>query len=121
MMQELLGRDTYIRAIARIAHEVNRAYCESLGDFTQVTWNDAPDWQRESAFNGVAAIVEGRVTTPEQSHMNWMREKIESGWTYGATKNPVLKQHPCMVPYDELPHEQRVKDSLFFAVVRAAM
>jgi hypothetical protein len=34
-------------------------------------------------------------------------------------KNPDAKEHPCFVPYDELPAEQRTKDYLFQAVVRA--
>lgn len=32
--------------VAHVAHEVNRAYCQSLGDNSQPTWEDAPHWQR---------------------------------------------------------------------------
>jgi len=102
--------------IARICHEVNRAYCQSIGDDSQPKWNDAPDWQRESAINGVLFHLENDVT-PEQSHENWMREKVAAGWTYGPVKDPEKKQHPCMVPYHDLPLEQRTKDYLFRAVV----
>lgn len=40
--------------IARVCHEVNRAYCAALGDLSQPPWADAPEWQRKSALNGVA-------------------------------------------------------------------
>lgn len=105
--------------IARIAHEVNRAYCAALGDHSQPAWEDAPEWQRESATDGVRHILDGAVTTPEESHISWMKEKADNGWVYGSVKDTELKQHPCMVPYAELPLGQRVKDYLFLAVVRA--
>ena len=53
--------------IAKLCHEVNRAYCESLGDMSQPRWEDAPDWQRQSAINGVKFHMTGEFT-PEQSH-----------------------------------------------------
>jgi hypothetical protein len=107
--------------IASICHEVNRAYCASLGDESQPTWDDAPQWQRDSAIAGVCAIWANPATTPRQSHEGWMAQKAADGWTYGHTKNALTKQHPCMVPYDALPKDQQTKDHLFGAVVRACL
>ena len=42
-----------VEEIARVAHEVNRAYCQALGDDSQPAWEVAPQWQRDSAINGV--------------------------------------------------------------------
>jgi len=107
-----------IRNAAIVVHEVNRAYCEAIGDSSQTEWFDAPQWQKESAVAGVKFHIDNPDTTPEDSHKNWMKQKEEDGWVYGPVKDPAKKQHPCMVPYNELPLEQRVKDSLFVAVVR---
>lgn len=104
---------------ARRAHEANRVYCESLGDKSQPFWEFAPEWQRTSAINGAAHALEHPESGPEQSHECWMREKSENGWTWGPEKNPETKEHPCMVPYSELPAEQRTKDAIFQATVRA--
>jgi len=41
------------KAIAEVCHEVNRAYREALGDTSQVSWLEAPQWQRDSAIAGV--------------------------------------------------------------------
>jgi len=30
--------------IAKVAYQVNKAYCESLGDTSQVNWDDCPEW-----------------------------------------------------------------------------
>lgn len=105
--------------IAHIVHEANRAYCSSLGDLSQPFWEDAPHWQRSSAINGVEGIRSGRITKPSESHESWLAEKERTGWKYGPEKDPAKKEHPCFVPYSELPPEQRVKDSLFFAIVNA--
>jgi hypothetical protein len=47
--------------IARVCHEVNRAYCESLGDMSQPSWEDAPQWQKDSAMLGVKLHTENNV------------------------------------------------------------
>lgn len=104
--------------IARVCHEVNRAYCQSIGDNSQPSWDEAPDWQKSSATNGVYFHLCNDVT-PEMSHESWMAQKVSEGWVYGPVKDPLKKEHPCMVPYSELPVEQRTKDYLFKAVVDA--
>lgn len=107
---------TFTEQVAKVCHNVNKAYCESIGDNSQPSWDDAPQWQKDSAMNGVDFHMRNDVT-PEQSHENWMKEKIETGWVYGEIKDPDNKTHPCMIPYNELPVEQRTKDYLFKAVV----
>lgn len=103
--------------IAQVAHQVNRAFCQSVGDDSIVAWDEAPDWQIQSAIDGVVFHLANPDATPEQSHKNWMATKTRDGWVYGKTKNPDLKMHPCMIPYNELPQEQRSKDYLFKAIV----
>ena len=106
-----------IETCARAAHEVNRTYCLALGDASQPGWVDAPDWQKSSARNGVEGALRG--ATPEQSHESWCAEKVDNGWKYGTVKDPEKKEHPCLVPYKELPPEQRAKDDLFLVTVRS--
>lgn len=110
-----------IEAAARAAHEANRAWCLALGDTSQVPWDDAPEWQRESARSGVRQILADPGTTPAQSHENWLRDKAADGWKYGPVKDIEKKEHPCFVPYMDLPVAQRAKDSIFGAVVRALL
>ena len=92
-----------VEKVARVCHEVNRAYCASLGDHSQPAWEDAPEWQRESAINGVCFARANPDAGPAASHENWLAEKRSAGWKYGPVKDVEAKEHPCFVPYDELP------------------
>lgn len=103
--------------IARIAHEINRAYCASLGDDSQAAWEETAEWQRASALAGVDMHLANPDATPEQSHAAWLEQKRADGWAYGEVKDADAKKHPCCVPYAELPVEQRAKDHLFRATV----
>ena len=109
----------HVVQIARVAHEANRAYCQAIGDNSQVAWDDAPDWQRESAIKGVEFTIANPSAPPSASHESWLAEKAATGWKYGPVKDADKKEHPCYVPYEQLPVEQRLKDSLFQGVVRS--
>lgn len=108
-----------LECIAASAHMANRAYCIGIGDTSQPTWLAAPDWQKDSARNGVVACINGgSMHTPEESHKGWLAQKVAEGWKFGPVKDPEKKQHPCMVPYSELPESQRAKDDVFIVTVR---
>jgi hypothetical protein len=108
-----------ISLIAKVCHDANRSWCIANDDYSQPAWDDAPDWQIDSAINGVYHAMIYPDATSEDMHSNWMADKIADGWVYGEVKDAVAKSHPCMVPYDQLPMFQRKKDALFLAIVRA--
>ena len=43
-------------------------------------------------------------------HENWAKGRIDEGWTYGPERNDALKQTPCLVPYEQLPEEEKAYD-----------
>lgn len=106
-----------IEVIARVCHEANRGWCVGHGDNSQLEWDQAPEWQRESAIQGVEGALAGN--TPEQSHESWSKQKVDDGWVHGAVKDPEKKTHPCLVPYAELSIADRAKDDLFTGVVKS--
>lgn len=106
-----------IEEIAETCHEVNRAYCHALGDYSQPPWRFLTDDIIRSAIDGVRFHLDYPDATPEQSHENWMKFKIQDGWKYGVKKDMIKKEHPCLVPYGALPVEQRAKDFMFSSLV----
>lgn len=105
--------------VARICHEVNKAYCEGIGDFSQKPWDETTESIQASSLNGVVNAISGNAT-PEDSHNNWLEFKEKDGWVYGAHKDEEKKTHPCMVPYEDLPAEQKIKDHLFVQTANSA-
>lgn len=103
--------------IAQVCHEANTAYCRVIGDYSQKHWDEAEQWQRDSAIKGVEFAIANPDAPASAQHDAWLKDKNADGWVYGDVKDAAKKQHPCMVSYEQLPLEQRLKDSLFKAVV----
>lgn len=106
--------------IARVVHEANRALQIEQADPTipvSARWDATDEETQRSAVEGVQGVLNGN--TPEQSHEGWMKFKLDNGWVLGPVKDEDKKEHPLLVPYDELPASQQVKDHLFIAIVKA--
>lgn len=110
-------------AAAKACHEANRIYCASIGDHNQPRWEEAPAWQQSSAIAGVRAVIADPLRGPGASHESWLEHKLKDGWVYGPVKDPDAEPptHPCMVPFLELPMEQRMKDVLFLTVAKMTL
>ena len=122
MKDTVLIEDRKIELAAKIAHNVNVAYCTAIGDqITLGDWEHCPEWQKESCIAGVKFHMVNPESTPKDSHNSWLAHKLKDGWVYGPIKDSEMKTHPYMLPYEDLPLEQKVKDYLFKSVVDSIM
>ena len=116
----LSARSISVEQIAAVAHGANRAFCQSIGDFSHHDWSESPDWQKSSSVAGVEYVIRHLdAVTPQMMYSNWAHQKMNEGWVYGPEKDPVKKTHPCLAGYESLPDEQKQKDNLFIAVVKS--
>lgn len=115
-----LGKTAILRA-AMAAHEANRALQIACGEDPSPHWKDAPEWMRQSSFDGALNVARTPGITPEASHANWCETRRAAGWTYGDIKSETSKTHPNLVPWDDLPPEQKAKDVAFVNVVLASL
>lgn len=46
----------------------------------------------------------------ERVHDVWMEERVRQGWSYGEKRDDVNKKHSCLIPYKELPEEEKIYD-----------
>lgn len=104
-----------MQAIAKVCHEALRAYAEACGDDGVPPWEQAPTEERASMLDDVVKIASTQGITPEQMHEDWMRRKIEQGWTLGQFDRQ-KKQHPAIVPWRKVPRDYRVQRHLVHAL-----
>lgn len=105
--------------IARVCHEANRAVQIIQNDPTipvNAHWDELGTEMQASVIDGVHGILAGN--DPKASHENWMKFKMARGWKWGPYKNEIKKEHPLLIPYDQLPDAAKKKDQLFEAIVR---
>ena len=43
-------------------------------------------------------------------HATWAQKRIEDGWKWGSERDDKQKLHPDLIPYDELPEEEKHYD-----------
>lgn len=107
-----------IKEIAKVVHNLQSAFCSSIGDHTVPTWDNAPQWMKDTTIDGVYALLGDTTAEAGFSHTNWMNKKFAEGWVYGEIKDAVKKTHPSLIPFDKLPWEDQYKDILFVKTVR---
>jgi len=106
-----------IELIAKECHENNRTYCITLGDYSQLPWEDTNEQIKQSAIDGVKYKIENWEVSSEDMHNNWLTFKISDGWVYGDVKDIDKKTHPSMIPYYDLNTDEKEKDAIFIATV----
>ena len=43
-------------------------------------------------------------------HEVWAKNRMDQGWTYGPERSDILKLHPCLIPYEDLPEIEKAYD-----------
>lgn len=46
----------------------------------------------------------------ENVHEVWAASRMAQGWTYGPVRDDAKKETPCLVPYADLPEEEKAYD-----------
>lgn len=108
-----------IEQIAKVCHEMNMALCLSVGDHSQLPWDEAPQHIKESAIDGVIKVLGNPDLAAGDSHRTWCEFKVSQGYVYGAVKDDVAKTHPSLIPFEQLSAIEQAKDYVFVQTVRS--
>ncbi|MGA8571087.1 MAG: RyR domain-containing protein [Desulfobaccales bacterium] len=57
-----------------------------------------------------AALLELVEKLAENTHKAWAAQRLAEGWRYGPERNDRKKEHPCLVPYQDLPESEKEYD-----------
>ena len=44
------------------------------------------------------------------AHEVWAQRRMSEGWTWGRERSDELRQHPCLIPYADLPESEKDYD-----------
>ena len=55
-------------------------------------------------------LLELKELVAKNVHEVWAKGRIEEGWTYGEERNTEKKTTPCLIPYEELPENEKEYD-----------
>lgn len=56
---------------------------------------------------GIGSLVE---RLAKHNHDVWARQRLKDGWSFGPVRNDDRKEHPCLVPYADLPESEKDYD-----------
>ncbi len=107
--------------IAEICHAANRVYCRHAKSYSQLRWDRLDRAKQEGIAEGVSFVIDNPDCTPQETHAAWVKSTLKLGWIHGGVLDGTAKCHPSLVPWDELPVREQIKDELFLGIVRACL
>jgi ryanodine receptor 2 len=57
-----------------------------------------------------ADLLELTERLAENAHDLWACQRMGDGWVFGPKRDDALRQHPCLVPYNDLPESEKRYD-----------
>jgi len=51
----------------------------------------------------------------KNAHDVWAVQRLSEGWVYGPVRDSAKKEHPCLVPYEDLPESEKEMDRVMVA------
>jgi hypothetical protein len=55
-------------------------------------------------------ILELTELLAKNTHDIWAQQRLAEGWRYGESRDDRKKEHPCLVPYEQLPEFEKEYD-----------
>lgn len=65
------------------------------------------DTHRIELSNELKQLIE---LLAKNAHDLWARRRLQEGWTWGPERNDTFKKHPCLIPYEKLPENEKEYD-----------
>lgn len=109
--------DEIIELILTVLHNAN-AVLKKLNNEKHEELADMEPARRASIKEAIKHALEND-TSPEESHNKWLATQEALGYKYGIEIDRVNLLHPCMMPYENLPAEQKLKDDMFVAIIQS--
>lgn len=115
---ELNEHQKKIVGLAKICHEAQRAFCQTMGDFSHPNWDLTSPWYQKVMVECVTFVF-NKVSDVNQLHIFWSSQMTALGWSYGLVFNEKEKEHPNLKNFNDISFEEQIKYAIFMANVIA--
>lgn len=112
-----LSEDDILELILTVVHNANAVLKKINGEKHEELADMEP--ARRAGIKAAIKYALENDTTPEESHNKWLEAQENLGYKYGIEIDRDKLLHPCMVPYYQLPAEQKLKDDMFVAIIQS--
>jgi len=105
--------------ITKFIYEAARKEAEwSKRSIVPEAWEDRDEKFKKQMIDVVRRYIESdQLPSPEEAHNSWMKAYLDMGWKYGEARDTEKKTHPDLLPFDQLPRDERDKDAIFLSLV----
>jgi ryanodine receptor 2 len=55
-------------------------------------------------------ILELTELLAKNTHDIWALQRMAKGWRFGPARDDIKKEHPCLIPYEQLPESEKEYD-----------
>ena len=105
--------------IAKIIYEATRIEAKwSERSIVPEKWENRDEKFKKQFIDIIDKYLsQEKLPTPEEAHNSWVQSYIDMGWKYGEKRDVEKKTHPDILPFSQLPKDERDKDAIFLVVV----
>jgi len=105
--------------VTKLIYEAARKEAEWSGrSIVPEAWEDRDEKFRKQMVDVVQKYIKSnKIPTPEEAHNSWVKAYLDMGWKYGKVRDTKKKTHPDLLPFDQLPKDERDKDAIFLSLV----
>jgi len=103
--------------VARMVHQTDKAYCESIGDYSNKNWEQAEPADKKRMEDIVQFYTDNPLAMDCSIHNVWIKAMVMDGWVKGDEFNPFTKTHPGIIKFEEIPFEQQVRATIIRRVI----
>ena len=118
MQLAIMARKEYEK-IAEIIYEATRL--EAMWSDRSIVpekWNKRDDGFRKQFVNTIGQYLkQEKLPTPKEAHDSWIIAYEKMGWKYGKKRDVVKKTHPDLIPFEQLPKDEKDEDAIFLMCV----
>lgn len=105
-----------LEIVARLCCAANREWNLANLDPVPVNWTNSSKETKEGYLDMVQIFAHGG--TEREVHVQFLKVKKERGWVLGSYHSDT-KQHPYLMPFDELDERLKLKYTLYQNIVKS--